>query len=87
MWSQYAGVQASMTLNGVGAILLELRASYSAIERGIIRPVKTCQEKTNFPEHLLWKTLTNLSFYVLYFLVLLALFQSLVCPLTRCNFF
>ena len=55
----YAGVQASVTLNDVGAILLELHASYSAIERGIIRSVKTCQEKTNFPEHLLWRTVTN----------------------------
>ena len=47
----YAGIQASLTLNDVGTVLLELRASYSAKERGITRPVKTCQEKTSFHEH------------------------------------
>ena len=42
-----------MTLNEAGAVLLELCASCSAKERGITRPVKTCQGKTNFDEHML----------------------------------
>ena len=40
MWSQYEGVQASVTLNDEGAVLLELHASYSAKEREITCPVK-----------------------------------------------
>ena len=48
MWSQYTGVQGSATLNDVGDVPPDLRASYSAMERGITRPVKT-----NFHEHML----------------------------------
>ena len=37
----------------MGGVQLELRASYSAIEREITRPVNACQVKTNFHEHIL----------------------------------
>ena len=59
MCSQYAGVQASLILNDVGAVLLELRASYPAKERGKTRPVKTCQGNTNFHEHMLYNNNNN----------------------------
>ena len=45
-----SAVQASVILDDVGAVLLEL---YSAKERRITRPVKACQGKTNFHEHML----------------------------------
>ena len=53
MWSQYAGVQASVTLHDVGAGMLEIRASYSAKERGIIVLKKPATERENFHEHML----------------------------------
>ena len=52
-------MQASLILNDVGEVLLELRASYTAKERGKTRAVKTCQGNTNFHEHMLYNNNNN----------------------------
>ena len=44
-----------MTLNDVGAVLLELRASYSAKEIEITRPVKTCRPYALYPIQIKFK--------------------------------
>ena len=64
------------------------------MKRGITRPVKTCQGKNNFHELFRTHVMKNCNEfdllchieYVIYFRVLFALFQSLLCPFTPCKY-